>query len=267
MKNKKIIYLVFLFLVLIISVAIIYKAYGYYQNYKREEYYNEWADKFFFIKNSDGEKTIEEYELKVQAFYFNMEYGKNYTLEDLETAYYERNALFYDYMDTYFEERYYPEELFASLEMLSWAEYENLFCYLTSEEQDRLMEIYLEEQKLVLNYYGDSRIKLCNLEDKQQFEFYKLYNDASYVLDDKKMETDQPFGGLKKYEKHLVITKIEGDTFTLENEEDGDVVTYVGTYNGSDDFEVGDAVYVEFYFYGFDGYKYHDVQFEKMEKE
>ena len=266
MKNKKIFIIIF-FLVLIISGAITYKAYGYYQNLKREEYYNEWADKYFFIKYTDDEKSFKEDELKVQAFYFNMEYGKSYTLEDLENAYYERNALFYDYMDTYFEVRYYPEELFDSLDIIVWEEYRTVFSHLTSEEQDRVMEIYLEEHKLVLNYYGDSRIKLCKLEYKQQKEFYKLYNDASYVLDDKKMETDQPFGGLKKYEKHLVITKIEGGTFTLENEEDGDVVTYVGTYNGSDDFEVGDRVYVEFYFYSFDGYKYHDIQFEKMEKE
>ena len=266
MKNKKL-YIIIFFLVLIIFGAIIYKSYGYYQSLKREEHYSYWADTFFYIEHSNDEKTFIEYKLKVQAFYFNMEYGKKYTLEDLETAYYERNALFYDYMDTNFEDRFFPEELFDSLEILSWAEYGTIFCHLTSEEQDRLMEIYLEEQRIVLNYYGDSRIKLYKLEDDQQFEFYKLYNDASYVLDDKKMETDQPFGGREKMERYLVITKIERDTFTLENEENGDVITYVGTYNGSNNFEVGDTVYVEFYFYSFASDKYYDIQFEKMEKE
>lgn len=265
--KKKIFIIISLFIILILSGGIAYKGYGHYQTLKREEYYNEWADIFFFIKYTDGDKSFKEDKLKVQAFYFNMEYGKSYTLEDLETAYYERNALFYDYMDTNFEDRFFPEELFDSLEILSWAEYGTIFCHLTSEEQDRLMEIYLEEQKLVLNYYGDSRIKLCKLEDEQQFEFYKLYNDASYVLDDKKMETDQPFGGREKMERYLVITKIEGNTFTLENEENGDVITYVGTYNGSNNFEVGDTVYVEFYFYSFASDKYYDIQFEKMEKE
>nr|MCR4636677.1 hypothetical protein [Butyrivibrio sp.] len=135
MKNKKIFIIIF-FLVLIISGAITYKAYGYYQNFKREEYYNEWADKFFFIKYTDDEKSFKEDELKVQAFYFNMEYGKNYTLETLENAYYERNALFYDYMDTYFEVRYYPEELYDSLDIIVWEEYRTVFSHLTSEEQD-----------------------------------------------------------------------------------------------------------------------------------
>lgn len=68
-------------------------------------------------------------------------------------------------------------------------------------------------------------------------------------------------------ERYLVITKIEGNTFTLENEANGDVITYVGTYNGSNNFEVGDTVYVEFYFYSFASDKYYDIQFEKMEKE
>lgn len=265
--KKKIFIIISLFIILILSGGIAYKGYGHYQTLKREEYYNEWADKYFFIKYTDDEKSFKEDELKVQAFYFNMEYGKSYTLEDLENAYYERNALFYDYMDTYFEERYYPEELFDSLDIIVWEEYRTVFSHLTSEEQDRVMEIYLEEQKLVTDYYGDSRIKLCKLEYMQQKEFYKMYNDASYVLDDKKMETDEPFDGRTKYEEHLVITKIEGDTFTLENEQHGDVITYIGTYNGSNNFEVGDLVFVEFYFYSYSHDTYFDIQFEKMEKE
>ena len=92
---------------------------------------------------------------------------------------------------------------------------------------------------------------LYKLTSEQQLEFYNLYVDPSYVLDDAMMETDEPFSGWKKMEEHLVVTGIDGDNITLEKETSEGTVLYIGTYTKSIDFAVGDQVYVEFYFYAF----------------
>ena len=89
-------------------------------------------------------------------------------------------------------------------------------------------------------------------------EFYKLSKDSSYVLDDKLMETNQPFDGRQKYEEHLVIKKIDGDTFTLEQKKDDWTIKYVGTYQKANDFVVGDKVYVEFYFFSYGNRTYYN---------
>lgn len=244
--------------------------------YQYRQYLNNSADNLFCVTEYSGEVVFNEYELKVYALYTNLKYGKDYTLEDLESAYFERNDLFYDYMNCFYKWDYVPEELFRALDYIAGDKWGDYFRYVTSEEQDEAIEIYIAEQKLVTDYYGDSRIKLYKLTYEQQMEFYKLYNDSSYVLDEKLMETNEPFGGkTKQIEEHLVIKKIEGDTITLfQKENDGTKIKYVGTYKNANEFEVGDVVCVEFYFCSFDGgggfgynCMYYNVQFEKIEKE
>ncbi|SHH94909.1 hypothetical protein SAMN02745229_01295 [Butyrivibrio fibrisolvens DSM 3071] len=244
--------------------------------YQYRHYLNNSADDLFCVAEYSGEVVFNEYELKVYALYTNLKYGKDYTLEDLETAYFERNDLFYDYMNCFYKWDYVPDELFRALDYIAGDRWRDRFRYVTSEEQDEAIDIYIAEQKLVTDYYGDSRIKLYKLTYEQQMEFYKLYNDSSYVLDDKLMETNEPFSGkIQQIEKHLVIKKIEGDTITLfQKENDGTKIKYVGTCKNANEFEVGDVVWVEFYFCSFDGgggfgydCKYYNVQFEKIEKE
>ncbi len=271
-RKRIIIVLIFIVLPLIMAKGInILQEYFQYRHYL-----NNCAEDNFYVEKYEDEVVFSEYELKAQALYFNLKYGKDYTLDELENAYFERNDLFYDYMDTFSKGEFVPKEMIWSLDYITGDKWGDCFKYVTPEEQDEAIEIYIAEQKLVINYYGDSRINLYKLTYEQQMEFYKLYNDSSYVLDDKLMETNEPCSGkIQQIEKHLVIKKIEGDTITLfQKENDGTKIKYVGTCKNANEFEVGDVVWVEFYFCSFDGgggfgydCKYYNVQFENIEKE
>ena len=251
-----------------------YRAFEWYKHYKEEIRIDEYADKFFYIHYDDGEIVFSEYELKAQILYFNLEYNKEYQLEDLESAYLERNDLFYDYMNTFFEGNYAPDELISALDYISKKEWGWWFMHATPQEQDEVVKMYIEEQQLCTDYFGDDRIKLYNLCYEQQIEFYNLYKDASYIVNDGIMKIDEDFKGIKKHTEYLVISKIEGDVITLANEDDENVI-YEGSCQNTNELKVGEHVYVEFYSYslyisstekGFK-YKYYDIQFETMEEE
>ena len=260
-----------IFAIMVVSLGILF--YKGYSSYKNEEEIKRKADDYFFVLTYSDELEFNELELEIQAFYFEIECGKQYSVEELKKAYIERNDLFYDYINNFSKVHFAPRELEYALSDISLKEWNLHFSSLPQDERDIAKQIYIEEQKLVTDYYGDSRIKLYKLTSEQQLEFYKLYKDPFYDLDDKLMETNQPFGGRRKYEVHATISKIEDNVYTLKEEKDTGTVIYIGTYQKEDGFEVGDNVYVEFYFYASDGggigyhYKYYDVQFEVMKKE
>ena len=183
--------------ILIVSLGFLfYKAYNY---CKKEVKINRWADDYFFVLTYKDELAFDEVKLEIQAFYFELVCGKKYSVEDLKAAYVERNDLFYDYMDTFFQIHYAPRELEYSLSNISLEEWNLFFSSLTQEEKDIAKHIYIEEQKLVTDYYGDSRVKLYNLTEAQRLEFYNLYKNPNYVLDDELMETNQPLVGVPIY--------------------------------------------------------------------
>jgi hypothetical protein len=267
MRNKKTIKKVVALIIVIIIGTLFYLTYCGIEKKKEQERINQSADYFFYVIKSNDDISFYEYKLKAQALYLKIECEKDYSIEDLKNAYYEKNELFYDYLNDCGKKLCFPEELISSLDYICEFECDRLFMRVNPEEQDEAIKIFLEEQRLVTDYYGDSRVKLYKLTYEQQMEFYKLYKDSSYVLDDKLMETDEPFGGLQKYEEHLVVTKIDGDTITLEQKKENGKIKYVGTYQNAIDFEVGDKVYVEFYFFAYGDRTYYNIQFEKMEKE
>lgn len=244
-----------------------------------EERIKYWEDRFFFVEKNDDEITFDEAEFKIQLLYFEVTYNKTYSLEELEKAYVDKNDLFYEYMYNFFDWKFAPKEMTYALNNIckqEFGEEYREFIKVSSTQQDLAEDIFREEQKLVVDYYGDSRIMLYKLTSEQQLEFYNLYVDPSYVLDDAMMETDEPFSGWKKMEEHLVVTGIDGDNITLEKETSEGTVLYIGTYTKSIDFAVDDQVYVEFYFYAFGAddkgfnrfqYKYYNIQFEMIEKE
>ena len=102
-------------------------------------------------------------------------------------------------MDTFFKIHYAPRELEYSLSNISLEEWNLFFSSLTQEEKDIVKHIYREEQNLVTDYYGDSRVKLYNLTEAQRLEFHNLYKNPNYVLDDELMETNQPLVGVPIY--------------------------------------------------------------------
>lgn len=270
----KVIKCIRLFLIVLIITAISYKAYAIYADHVEQEQINLDAKSYFFVELlKDDYVYFDERKLQIQLAYIYIETEKEYTVEELKDSYFEKDDLFYDYMDTALKCGFFPKGFENSIDYIAKEEWGRLFVDLSQERQEHVGKIYREEQKLVTDYYGDDRIKLCKLTYEQQMEFYKLSKDSSYVLDDKLMETNEPFGGSQKYEEHLVITKIDGDTITLEQKKYDWTIRYVGTYQKENDFEVGDKVYVEFYFFSSEGsgfgydYKYYNIQFEKMEKE
>ena len=149
------------------------------------------ADEIFCAYSSNGETRFHEFELKAQVLYYNLELGKNYSSDEFETAYFEKNDLFYEYAEFYLKNVSLPNEFMISLEYISYW-FGKRPSHLSSEEMDLVMEIYKGEQELVTEYYGDDRIELYKLTDYQQKEFYNLYLDSSYDLDDTVMETDEP---------------------------------------------------------------------------
>ncbi|MCR5773209.1 MAG: hypothetical protein K6G87_18460 [Butyrivibrio sp.] len=249
--------------------------YRYYEHYKEvwKEYNN--ADSYFYVLTSDNDKVeFDEDSLIIQTLYIKIESGKDYSVEELKKAYVDRNNLFNDYMDCCVEFGSVPTIFKNSVDGICLREWGEFFCNISSEQQDEAVKIYLKEQMLVSDYYGDERIKLYKLTYLQQMEFYELYKDASYVFDDEFMETDEPFCGKEKYvKKHLVITKIEGDTITLTPKEGWFKTRYIGKYKNANEFEVDDIVCVEYYFFTYEDsffgyvYKYYNIQFEKIEKE
>ena len=271
---KRIIRTISFFMMLLIIGILSYKVFGWYKHYKEEMRIDEYADEFFYVHKVDGKIVFSEYELKVQILYFNLEYNKKYQLEELESAYLERNNLFYDYMNTFFIGKYAPDELISALDYITKKEWGWWFMHVTSQEQDEAVKMYIKEQQLCTDYFGDNRIKLYNLCYEQQIEFYNLYKDASYVVNDDIMKIDEDFKGIEQHAEHLVISNIEGDVITLVNEDD-ETVIYEGTCQNLNELKVGEYVYVEFYSYSLyisssengSKYKYYDIQFEKIEKE
>ena len=277
--KKKIVYVGFLLLLFIVAM-LSYEIYEYKEKKKiekaeqeaiieEEKRFERLKDDCFFVDKDGSEITFDETELKVQTLYFEMEYGKKYSTEDLKTAYFEKNDLFYEYMRDFSYWLYAPDEVEYALNRICRIEFGDEFKMISPELQDIAEDIYRKEQQLVTDYYGDSRIMLYKLTRDQQMELYNLFKDPSYVLDDKLMETTEPFTGhTKQTEKNLTVTKIEGNTITLEEDYyGGTTVTYIGTFQKTIDFEVGDVVNVEFYFYKYELHKYYDVQFEEIEKE
>jgi len=210
-----------IFTIMVVSLGILF--YKEYSSYKNEEEIKRKADDYFFVLTYyKDELVFDELELEIQAFYFEIECGKQYSVEELKKAYIERNDLFYDYINNFSKVHFAPRELEYSLSDISLKEWNLHFSSLSQDERNIAKQIYIEEQKLVTDYYGDSRIKLYNLTETQRLEFYTLYKNPTYVFDDELMETNQPFGGRLKYEVHATITKIEGDTYTLKEEDDID---------------------------------------------
>jgi len=180
MKRKSIILLISVLIIILTVIGI--KLYFSTKNNTIDD-----NSEFFYAKEVDSKTSFDEKKLKSATVYYNSISDRNVSLQDIEEAYIQKNDLYKDYLDLYNE--YYVEAVRDSLDLIARREYDCFFySELTDAQKETVDNIFYSEQELVNAYYNDESIKLCDLKNNQQLEFYYAYTDSAYVINDAKME-------------------------------------------------------------------------------
>ncbi|SDB35634.1 hypothetical protein SAMN02910298_01760 [Pseudobutyrivibrio sp. YE44] len=128
--------------------------------------------------------------LEVAAFWYNMCCGTDYTGKDIEHAYFEKNEIYSNYLELFSGNCI--KEIYWGFEYITSKEYDCIFADLSYRQKQNVEKIYLEEQQLAYEYYG-KEFNFFRLTEEQQLEFYYLYKDPDYKLNDEilKMEDNE----------------------------------------------------------------------------
>ncbi|SDB26064.1 hypothetical protein SAMN02910298_01323 [Pseudobutyrivibrio sp. YE44] len=212
----------------------------------------------FWAYREDSDIKFHENGLLINLCYYNYFTGKDVSIEELEDVYLQENEMFRfsknnelydDYVDSI--HRIHSEDLDnieKAFNNLALKEKEESYFDLSFDDACSIRDIYLKQQELVSNYYSNDRIMLCNLTEEQQEEFYKLYKDSNYKIDDSIMKTNEPFSEYKHYEYEGLITEIKKDKVSINVFDGKKVISYSGTCRNIHVKE-GDYVYFDFYLF------------------
>ncbi|SDB56993.1 hypothetical protein SAMN02910298_02938 [Pseudobutyrivibrio sp. YE44] len=144
---------------------------------------------FYGSRNQTDSNKIyfDEDKLEVAAFRYNWCYGTDYTYKDMEHAYFEKNELYTNYLEIFYGD--VIDEIYNSFEYITGKEYDAVFSYLSDRQKSNVENIYLEEQQMAYEYYG-KKINFFTLTAEQQLEFYNLYKDPDYKLNDEILKNE-----------------------------------------------------------------------------
>ncbi len=194
MTKRKSIILFIIAAVIVISTVIVIRV-----NLSTEKQKNvDDNSELFYVKETDSNTSFDEKKLKSATVYYNSITNSKVSLQDIEDAYTQKNDLYNDYLKVYNE--YYVEAVRDSLDLIARREYDCFFySELTEEQQGEIDNIFYAEQDLVNDYYGVEEVKLYNLKNCQQLEFYNLYINPEYVINDANMEVSDSNKMLLEY--------------------------------------------------------------------
>ncbi|SDB57620.1 hypothetical protein SAMN02910298_02970, partial [Pseudobutyrivibrio sp. YE44] len=182
MKRKNIFLAMILFTIALISMVLIR-----YKNDSQGEMAEKSYDEFYYVLTDDSDVIFEEKKLKSAAVYYNLITDSSITENDLKNSFKNKDELYEDYIEKYNE--YAVEAVRDALDLIARREFDCFFYSALSEKQQTAIEnILYANQDLVDSYYGDKKVNIYDLSYAQQLEFYNLYCNPDYVIDDAKMD-------------------------------------------------------------------------------
>lgn len=252
---------------LIAAIVIGSCCFFYSRNNKKEVYQKEYLYRFFAHKEGD-DVIFYEPGLLMYLSGYNLYTNSDASLEELEESYYSRNELFDNYISVFALIK--PDNIKETFSDISERELGKSYFDISLDEAKKINDIFLDQQSLVTDYYGDSRILLYNLSDEQQEEFYKKYEDSSYVIEDSVMETTEPYTGHKHREFQGIVKEINGNEVVIRVLDGKRICQYSGIYDDIS-FDIQDYVAFDFYFFktGIEektGSEWTGVEFENIKK-